>query len=103
MTYRIIWRNTMTKECFVSVGTDVSTSKDFYRFPLPMDLTRGEYEYYIIDADGELEVFENDPRKSTIDGERVVIYDQGVAQVGKINRRGQIIYNITKKYQQYGG
>ncbi len=93
----------MTKECAVYFGSDTSEKKDFYRFLLPMGLTRGEYEYYICPAEGTLNLNQYDPRKSTIDGQPIEIYDQGVAQVGKITRRGQTIYNVIRTYEQYEG
>ena len=91
----------MTKECFVHFSTDRSEKKDFYRFSLPMGLTPGEYEYYICKAEGTLDLNVYDPRKSTIEGKQIEIYDQGVAQVGKITRKGQILYNVIRNYEQY--
>ena len=93
----------MTKECFVYSGHDSSSKKDFYRLPIPLGLPKGEYQYYICAATGTLRLNAYDPRKSTIDGLPIEIYDQGVAQVGKIAREGQTNYNILKTYEQYEG
>lgn len=100
MEYRIIWRNTATKEVFVRTDTDQG-GKLFYRFFLPMGLSKGEYEYFITSAEGTLVLNENDPRKSTIDGVQIPVYDCGVAQVGRIERTGMTYYDITKVYEQY--
>lgn len=101
MEYRIIWRNTATKEVTVMVAEDTSGSALFYTFPVPAGLSRGEYEYYIASADGTLVLNENDVRLSTIDGEPIEIYDCGVGQVGEIDRRSTMTYNTTKTYEQY--
>ena len=100
MNYRIIWKNTATKEVFLQVSEDMGTVR-FYRFLLPMGLTPGEYEYYITSADGTLSLNENDIRLSSIDGVPIVIYDCGVAQAGQI-MRSDVEYNPTKTYKQYG-
>lgn len=102
MTYRLIFRNTMTKEVFVFQFKDRSDSPNFYRFPLPLGMTEGEYEYYIVQSGGTLNLYPNDVRKSDIDGQPLQIYDNGVAQVGKIGRQEQS-YNINRTYEQYKG
>ena len=98
--YRIIWRNTATKEVLVQTAIDASPAKSFYRFPVLADMPRGEYEYYVTAAGGDLVLNENDVRLSTIDGETITVYDCGVAQVGEISRR-DTSYNTTKTYEQY--
>lgn len=100
MDYRIIYRNTATKECFVFTEEDRG-SEHFYLFPQPKGLTEGEYEYFVVSAAGELHLDSNDPRLSTLDGERVVVYDCGVAQVGTIARSTEE-YQAEKEYIQYG-
>ena len=102
MDYRVIFRNTATKECFVYTLTDTSAGGTYYTFLAPSGLTRGEYEYYITSADGTFTLNENDPRKSTIDGITIAVYDCGVAQVGAI-LRSDTSYNTTKTYEQYEG
>ena len=99
MEYRIIWKNTATKEVTVITAEDTGNSL-FYTFPVPEGLTRGEYEYYVATAEGTLVLNDNDVRLSTIDGETVTVYDCGVAQVGEISRR-DTSYNTTKTYEQY--
>lgn len=98
--YRIIFRNNLTKEVFIFTRTDLGGSH-FYRFPLPLGLTPGEYEYYICPAGGTLVLEPNDIRKSTLDGTSLTIYDCGVAQVGKIQRKDTLQYNLHKTYEQY--
>lgn len=98
--FRILWRNTATKEVLVQTATDTSDTKAYYRFPVLEGLTKGEYEYYIIADGGTLVVDENDPRKSTIDGEQVSVYDCGVAQVGVISRN-TTSYSAVKNYEFY--
>lgn len=100
MNYRIIWKNTATKEVFVQAAEDTGTVS-FYTFPRPAGLTDGEYEYHIVSAEGTLVLNENDVRLSTIDGEKVSVYDCGVAQVGAISRT-DVEYNPTRTYTQYG-
>lgn len=100
MDYRIIWKNTATKEVFVQVAEDTG-SISYYCFPRLAGLTDGEYEYYIVSADGTLVLNENDVRLSTIDGEQVTVIDNGVAQVGAISR-SDVEYNPTKTFKQYG-
>jgi len=100
MEFRIIWKNTATKEVTVFTEED-SGSENFYRFAVPQGLSSGEYEYYITTASGTIELDENDVRLSTIDGETIEIYDCGVAQVGTISR-ATTTYKITKQYEQYG-
>lgn len=102
MTYRLIFRNTMTKEVFVFQYQDESNTSTFYRFPLPMGMTPGEYEYYIVQSGGTLNLYPNEVRRSTIDGQPLHIYDNGVAQVGRIGRQDQT-YNIERTYEQYKG
>lgn len=99
MEYRIIYRNTLTKEVFTYTETDTGTSR-YYTFPAPTGLTDGEYEYYVAEAGGNLVLDENDVRKSTVDGHQIEIYDCGVAQVGAISR-SDTTYNTTKTYEQY--
>ena len=101
--FRILWRNTATKEVLVQTATDTSENKRYYRFSVMAGMPRGEYEYYIIADGGVLAVDENDPRKSTIDGEPVKVFDLGVAQVGKIGRKGTETYNAVKNYEFYEG
>lgn len=100
MEYRIIWKNTATKEVFVQTAED-SGSVSFYTFPRPEGLTEGEYEYYIVSAEGTLVLNENDVRLSTIDGETISVIDSGVAQAGAISRTAAE-YNTTKTFRQYG-
>lgn len=100
MDYRTIYKNNQTKQVFVFTAED-SGSTRFYRFPVPQGLTPGDYDYFIIRADGELVINENDIRLSTIDGEPVAVLDCGVAQVGKITRN-YTTYDITKTYKAYG-
>lgn len=99
--FRILWRNTATQEVTVQSAANSSESDMYYTFPVPT-LSRGEYEYFIIADGGELEVKTNDIRRSTIDGEAVVIYDRGLAQVGEISAN-DTTYNIAKTYEQYTG
>lgn len=103
MIYRIIWRNTATKQVLVQTAIDASTTKTYYRFPVLADMPRGEYEYFVATAEGTLVLNENDIRKSTIDGEPIEVYDCGVAQVGEIARTDTTTYNTVKTYTQYGG
>lgn len=98
--YRILWRNTATQEVTVQSAEDASGSEMYYTFPVPEGLAKGEYEYFIVADGGELELATNDIRKSTIDGEQIVIYDRGLAQVGTISAH-DITYNIAKTYEQY--
>lgn len=100
--FRILWYNTATKEVFVQSAVNTSATKDYYTFPVPPGLSRGEYEYFIVADGGTLELCTNDVRNSTIDGETIVIYDRGVARVGQITR-SDISYNIAKEYEQYNG
>jgi len=102
MEYRIIWRNTATKEVFTQTAEDTG-GRMYYTFPVPEGLTQGEYEYFIIPALGDLELNENDVRKSTLDGEPLPIRDCGVAQVGEIKRKEATTYNTNKTYEQYNG
>lgn len=82
-------------------AVNTSESDMYYTFPVP-SLERGEYEYFVIADGGELEVKTNDIRRSTIDGEQVLIYDRGLAQVGELSRKDET-YNIVKTYEQYTG
>lgn len=102
MEYRIIWRNTATKQVLVQTAQDLSQSGSYYRFPLMAGMPKGEYEYYIIASGGTLAIDQNDPRKSTIDGQPVEVYDCGVAQCGHIARSVEN-YVAVKEYQFYGG
>lgn len=99
--FRILWRNTATQEVTVQSAVNTSESDMYYTFPVP-SLERGEYEYFVIADGGELEVKTNDIRRSTIDGEQVLIYDRGLAQVGELSRKDET-YNIVKTYEQYTG
>lgn len=99
--FRILWRNTATQEVTVQSAVNTSASDMYYTFPVPT-LSRGEYEYFVIADGGELEVKTNDIRRSTIDGEQVLIYDRGLAQVGELSRK-DVTYNIAKTYEQYTG
>lgn len=101
MDYRIIYKNTQTKEVFVYTQTDTG-SASFYRFPAPAGLTKGEYQYYITNAGGDFILSQNDVRLSTIDGERIEVLDCGVAQVGKI-ARSVSSYDTIKTYKTYDG
>lgn len=100
MDYRIIWKNTATKEVAVQVAEDTGSGL-YYTFPVPDGLTRGEYEYYITNAEGELTLNKNDVRLSVIDGEKITVFDCGVAQVGDISRNSATTYNTEKIYEQY--
>lgn len=100
MEYRLIFRNTLTKEVSVFLREDTGTHT-FYRFRIPLGLIRGEYEYYVCEGDGTLALNENDIRKSTVDSHRIVVYDCGVARVGYIRRTPSLEYNLTKTYEQY--
>lgn len=103
MDYRIIFKNQLTKKVYVFVRTDEGNRPHFYRFRLPMGMSAGEYEYFITDADGVLVLNSNDIRLSTIDGEKIKIYDRGMAQVGHIERKQTTDYNLEKTYVSYGG
>lgn len=100
MEYRIIWKNTATKEVTVQTAEDTGGNL-FYTFRVPEGLGKGEYEYYITSAEGTLDLHDNDVRLSTIDGEKITVYDCGVAQVGEIARRDTSTYNVSKEYEQY--
>lgn len=100
MRYRIIYRNTATKEVYVYRETDTG-NRLYYRFPVPVTLPRGEYHYYIIQNWGRLVLQPNDITRSTVDGKRMTVYDEGVAQVG-IPARRVTAYNSEKNYQFYG-
>ena len=102
MEYRIIWKNTATKEVTVQVAEDTG-GRLYYTFPVPSGLENGEYEYYIATAAGTLVLNENDVRLSTVDGEKLEVYDCGVAQVGRIDRSDTTTYNTQKTYEQYQG
>ena len=106
MDYRLIFKHQLTKKVSVFRRTDESATKSFYRFELPMGLDKGEYEYYVVSASGELVLNENDIRLSTIDGEKINIYDNGLAQVGKVEqarKQTTSTYENTKTYKQYYG
>ena len=99
MRYRIIYRDTATKKFYVFRNIDTG-NKLYYRFPVPVSLPDGEYQYYIIQNWGRLALDENDIRKSTIDGKPLEVYDEGVAWVG-IPTRQITAYNSTKNYKFY--
>ena len=100
MEYRVIFRNTLSKKVFVYTLADAGTGR-FYIFPLPAGLEDGEYEYYVAEAGGTLQLYTNEVRKSTVDGHTIKIFDCGMAQVGKITRRNTVEYNTAKTYEQY--
>lgn len=100
MTFRTIYRNTLSKKVYVYLNEDNGT-EHFYRFLLPMGMEQGEYEYWITDPDEPFVLNELDPRKSTIDGERIWIYDCGVARVGRVVRADVTSYYTNKTYEQY--
>lgn len=100
MEYRLIFRNTLSKEVYVFTLADSGTGR-FYVFPLPVGLENGEYEYYVAEAGGTLGLYTNEVRKSTVDGHRIQIFDCGVARVGQIARTGTVEYNTAKTYEQY--
>lgn len=100
MEYRLIFRNTLTKEVSVFTMVDTSSARNFYRFQIPMGLVKGEYEYYVCEAGGFLNINPNDVRKSLVDDHQIVVYDCGVARVGYIERRSRQ-YNLEKTYEQY--
>lgn len=101
--FRLIFRNNLTKVVSVFSDIDTSASRDFYRFAFPQGLEKGEYDYYITADGGTLVLDPNDVRKSTIDGEKMPVYDCGVAMVGKISRGVTTEYKISKTYEQYEG
>lgn len=99
MEYRTIYRNTLSKKVYVFESENTGTLL-FYRFPYPMGMEAGFYEYWVAEAGGTLELSPNDIRKSTVDGRPIEIYDCGVARVGKMGRNTQQ-YNLNKTYEQY--
>lgn len=100
MEYRLIFRNTLTKEVTVFSREDNGSTRTFYSFDYPMGMENGEYEYYVCEGDGHLNLDPNDIRKSIVDDHQIVVYDCGVARVGYIEVRGHQ-YNISKTYEQY--
>ena len=79
---------------------DSSSTRTFYRFRIPLGLIRGEYEYYVCEGGGHLNLDPNDIRKSIVDSHQIVVYDCGVARVGYIEVRSHQ-YNTAKTYEQY--
>ena len=100
--FRILWQNTATKQVLVQSAVNTSTNGMYYTFPVLPDMPRGEYEYFIVPDGGTLELYTNDVRNSTIDGEKITIFDRGVARVGKLSRT-DVSYNVAKEYEQYNG
>lgn len=102
MDYRIIFKNQLTKKVYVFTRQDESHTPHFYRFQMFAGMEQGEYEYFVTKADGTLTIDSNDIRLSTIDGEKIPIYDRGMAQVGRIEHQIQD-YNLQTEYRQYNG
>ena len=101
MDYRTIYRNTLTKKCYVFVSTDHGESLRFYHLDYPLGMEDGEYEYWITDPDEPFVLNENDPRKSTLNGYPIWVYDCGMARVGAIERGQTTMYDLDKTYEQY--
>lgn len=90
----------MSKEVAVFVSEDTGTAL-FYRFPIPMGLEAGFYEYYITDAGEDFELNSLNIRKSTLDGQPIPVFDCGMARVGALKRKDDRTYTLDKTYEQY--
>jgi len=107
MNYTLLLKNNLDKTVHQLNVTDTDTSSIYYVFKdVQIDLTNGEYTYWLVPNDGQKEIVinPNDIEKSTIDGNAIEVAVKGLCQVGEyINRSTKSQYEGNKEYKQYRG